>query len=169
MFKQNISENAVLSIERVLNTGGCSTPAGHVISWGSIIISVTYKNYTVSFYLRDQRHYENDKDNGHPILNQPLEKSIQARGLNIHHVHYVKGKFPWEYDNDALITLCEACHKQLHKEAKTPIYKSIIPTPILDSYATICDRCEGGGYLPQFDYYCNGICFKCWGEGVLLD
>ena len=31
--------------------------------------------------------------------------------LNVHHIKYEKGKNPWEYDNNMLITLCESCHK----------------------------------------------------------
>ena len=31
--------------------------------------------------------------------------------LHVHHRYYEKGKEPWEYDNEVLITLCEGCHK----------------------------------------------------------
>lgn len=31
--------------------------------------------------------------------------------LNIHHLHYIKGRKPWEYENDDLLTVCEGCHK----------------------------------------------------------
>jgi len=34
--------------------------------------------------------------------------------LNVHHLFYDKGKDPWEYDNGALITLCEDCHRKEH-------------------------------------------------------
>lgn len=30
--------------------------------------------------------------------------------LHVHHLYYIKGNNPWEYENDALITLCEDCH-----------------------------------------------------------
>jgi hypothetical protein len=32
--------------------------------------------------------------------------------LHIHHKRYLKGKEPWEYENDLLVTLCEDCHKR---------------------------------------------------------
>lgn len=35
--------------------------------------------------------------------------------LNIHHKVYYSGRLPWEYDDSDLITLCQACHFQLHK------------------------------------------------------
>ena len=38
--------------------------------------------------------------------------------LNVHHIFYDKGKNPWEYDDDILITWCEACHSARHKLQK---------------------------------------------------
>lgn len=38
----------------------------------------------------------------------------------------------------------------------------------LKSYVDIdssCKRCNGQGIIPQFSYYCNGICFDCCGLG----
>lgn len=32
-----------------------------------------------------------------------------------------------------------------------------------------CDRCNGKGFIKQFDYYCNGICFKCYGSKYMVD
>ena len=31
-----------------------------------------------------------------------------------------------------------------------------------------CDRCNGQGFIKQFDYYCNGICFKCYGSKYMV-
>lgn len=31
--------------------------------------------------------------------------------LHVHHLYYEKGKEPWEYELDALMTLCEECHE----------------------------------------------------------
>jgi hypothetical protein len=31
--------------------------------------------------------------------------------LHVHHFNYERGKEPWEYNNDSLITLCENCHE----------------------------------------------------------
>lgn len=35
--------------------------------------------------------------------------------LNVHHNHYQDGKKPWEYEDNTLSTLCEKCHKAIHK------------------------------------------------------
>lgn len=34
--------------------------------------------------------------------------------LNVHHISYLKGRDPWEYENEELVCLCEACHEEMH-------------------------------------------------------
>ena len=34
--------------------------------------------------------------------------------LHVHHLYYEKGLHVWEYDNEALITLCKKCHSEIH-------------------------------------------------------
>ena len=34
--------------------------------------------------------------------------------LSVHHLYYEKGKKLWEYDNEALVTVCDICHKKIH-------------------------------------------------------
>lgn len=34
--------------------------------------------------------------------------------LNVHHKEYIKGRKPWEYENEQLLTLCEECHEIEH-------------------------------------------------------
>lgn len=93
-----------------------------------------------------------------------LKSQIEFKGLNIHHKYYVWGNNPWNYPNDALITLCEDCHQKAH-ESLIPVYHQ----GNLYRYATKCPRCNGSGYLPQYSYYEHGICFKCGGDGVIID
>lgn len=110
-------------------------------------ISLTYKNYV--FYV------------------SLIPSNFVYKGLNIHHKYYVNGLKPWEYDNDALVTLCEECHKKIH-ETPVPKYKSRFDmTKICDCIR--CTRCSGSGYLPQYNHVQHGICFKCGGEGVIVD
>lgn len=50
-----------------------------------------------------------------------------SNNLQIHHRYYEKypnGEKvnPWDYPNDALITLCEDCHKKAHKKYKIKSY-----------------------------------------------
>ena len=102
------------------------------------------------------------------ILNITDENN-PVKGLNVHHRYYVKDKLPWEYPDEALVTLCEDCHKKLHESCHVPIYSSEndITNPL--GYAVTCDRCGGSGYLPQYNHVQHGICFKCGGEGVVIE
>lgn len=96
--------------------------------------------------------------------NTPFFKLIP---LNIHHNYYVLNKKPWEYNDDALITLCSQCHQKRHLQKKTPMLT--LNKQIYSPNLPLCDRCQGTGYLPQYHYYMGGICFKCLGEGVYDD
>ena len=95
-----------------------------------------------------------------------LPDKNEIRGLNIHHTYYIEGRKPWEYDNEARVTLCEDCHKKRHETSDVPLYDS---NKRLISNLIRCDRCGGSGYLPQFSHVEHGICFKCGGEGVVLN
>lgn len=95
-----------------------------------------------------------------------IQTPIQMSGLNIHHKYYIYNHSPWEYENDALITLCENCHKNRHEKSKIPIYNS---NKEFIGYTTICPKCGGSGYLSQYSHIEHGICFNCGGEGVILN
>ena len=34
-----------------------------------------------------------------------------TKTLNVHHRYYFKGAMPWDYPDNALVTLCEPCHR----------------------------------------------------------
>ncbi len=38
--------------------------------------------------------------------------------LHVHHKYYEYGKDPWDYNNEALVTLCEDCHEYETKNMK---------------------------------------------------
>lgn len=42
--------------------------------------------------------------------------------LHVHHMYYVEGKEVFDYDDDALITLCEDCHNKFHTDLKALNY-----------------------------------------------
>ncbi|HEA20632.1 hypothetical protein LCGC14_2592040 [marine sediment metagenome] len=81
-------------------------------------------------------------------------------GLHIHHEYYIKNKLPWNYENDALITLCMDCHEELHKNKKVPVYSNELE---LIGELTNCYRCHGAGWFPEYLKVENGICFRCRG------
>ncbi|NBA84777.1 hypothetical protein GVN16_03355 [Emticicia sp. CRIBPO] len=82
-------------------------------------------------------------------------------GLQVHHNYYKVGSLAWEYPDESLSTLCWLCHEIKHKEGITPV---------LDVYGnnianyTNCKKCHGLGYISKYDYYQNGVCFRCNGE-----
>lgn len=42
----------------------------------------------------------------------------KAKDNHVHHVVYIVGREPWDYDDEYLITLCERCHTLEHKDSK---------------------------------------------------
>ena len=88
------------------------------------------------------------------------EKSVV---MHVHHKFYIKEKLPWEYDNEALITLCNWCHWELHEQTKVPIY-TMINGELHELNYTPCYRCNGAGVLPEFKHVQNGVCFRCNGS-----
>jgi len=34
--------------------------------------------------------------------------------LQAHHLYYIKDRHIWDYENEALVTLCKNCHEQIH-------------------------------------------------------
>lgn len=35
-----------------------------------------------------------------------------TKTLHVHHLYYIKGNDPWDYPDNALITMCEGCHAE---------------------------------------------------------
>lgn len=158
MFENNIVDECVVSIEYIFPTGPNGLFSDFIPKlYGSIIVNVSYKNIVSSFYF-----FPKDTNN----LN--VQHKSYIKGLNVHHKFYIRGLAPWEYDNDALITLCEDCHKKVH-QSHVPVYRRIGSDLTLSTNTKTCSRCNGAGYLPQYSHVQDGICFQCWGEGVVLD
>jgi hypothetical protein len=44
--------------------------------------------------------------------------SSKTNTLAVHHLFYVKGRKPWEYDLADLMTLCEDCHNMEYEERR---------------------------------------------------
>ncbi len=82
--------------------------------------------------------------------------------LQIHHNYYIKNKLPWEYSNEALITLCNWCHWDFHQNNRVPFYET--EEKLTKLQYTLCHRCSGSGWFPEFKHVESGICFHCRGE-----
>jgi hypothetical protein len=46
--------------------------------------------------------------------------------LHVHHRFYIKGREPWEYDNDVFQVLCSDCHSMKHKKINNKHYLKLI-------------------------------------------
>ncbi len=82
--------------------------------------------------------------------------------LHVHHKHYVMGKLPWAYNDEALTVLCNWCHWELHQDIRVKIYQETT-TGCEEVEWTVCSRCNGAGVFPEYSHVQAGICFKCNG------
>lgn len=57
--------------------------------------------------------------------------------------------------NDILMAIGDLLNKENIKERINATYFE----------SCECSRCNGKGIIPQFHYYCGGICFDCYGSG----
>lgn len=94
-----------------------------------------------------------------------IKKEDIQPDLNVHHRYYIIDRMAWEYNQDALITLCQSCHQKEHE--LNPIFVYDEKGEIIYT-AENCKRCDGSGYIPEYKYFQNGICFECYGHGVSL-
>lgn len=83
--------------------------------------------------------------------------------MHVHHKYYILNQLPWEYEDEALVTLCNWCHWKLHEQAIVPCYKR--EDGKLHAFnLTACSRCCGTGVLPEFAHVQDGVCFRCRGS-----
>lgn len=82
--------------------------------------------------------------------------------LNVHHKYYIYLNKPWDYPMDAFVTVCASCHTKIHSNTDIKTYsnntfENTIPL-------TPCLKCNGTGFLNEYHYHHDGICFRCLGR-----
>ena len=82
--------------------------------------------------------------------------------LNVHHKKYILGHKAWEYGSDNFVTLCQYCHSKVHEYLPVQVYVEQEGNLKVMNY-TPCIRCNGTGFLPEYEYRDNGICYRCMG------
>lgn len=62
-----------------------------------------------------------------------LDCGDDTKSLHVHHRYYQWGLNPWEYSDDALMTLCEPCHKRItaHGKLLKAALRKISPSDII--------------------------------------
>ena len=98
---------------------------------------------------------------GYEILHDVIDGNSQYPiYLHVHHKYYYENKLPWDYPDDALVSMCSKCHYEFHQHNTVPYYDNngtrISRTP--------CYRCKGAGIFPEFNHVIGGLCFRCKGE-----
>ena len=82
--------------------------------------------------------------------------------LEVHHKYYILNKLPWEYNESALVTLCNWCHSEIHTNETILVYQN---ESLIDFEELIpCNRCNGTGFIPEYSHVQGGICFECHGN-----
>lgn len=95
-----------------------------------------------------------------PVISENLNPLLS----HVHHTFYVKNHLPWEYNDNHLMHLCNKCHYEVHQNSIIYIYSSYENRQ--DGQIVIpCGKCNGTGFLKEYNYHQNGICFGCQGKG----
>jgi 5-methylcytosine-specific restriction endonuclease McrA len=119
------------------------------------------------------------RDNGICINCSEVGNQTSLLNYQIHHSYYIVRNRrlvnPWEYPLSSVITLCGKHHTEFHdKHGKVPVYKYDDlgnQVDLDESEYKSCDKCDGKGRrldLPGWDKYETGLCFKCWGSGIVF-
>lgn len=92
-----------------------------------------------------------------------------ASDFQVHHKYYISNRLPWDYPDSALEALCRDCHRLAHEKDDISIYDSVSAMESHAPYEKLqpCGKCNGTGFLPEYEYYKSGICFSCNGKGGL--
>lgn len=103
------------------------------------------------------------------ILRQITPKSellslyVDCTSLHVHHRRYIEGFLPWEYKDDDLITYCYECHRKWHEENEVE-YFVYSNGEYCKKHYTVCGRCSGAGWFPEYSHRDGGICYECFGQ-----
>lgn len=73
--------------------------------------------------------------------------------LHVHHSYYRKGKNPWEYENDSLLTVCKYCHSII--EHLKVFLSPVLNLELKEIYKESKGKCENGKYLIALIGYPN--------------
>ena len=87
--------------------------------------------------------------------------------MHVHHKYYILSKLPWEYPDDALVTFCNWCHWEYHKENTVDVFED--SRMLSKVNFTKCSRCNGAGWFPQYKHVENGVCFECRGQRFTIE
>ncbi len=88
--------------------------------------------------------------------------SSKNNPLNVHHRYYIFNAMAWDYEDNALVTLCNHCHNLVHKSLP-PLQYLQTGDVLTILKLTPCIRCNGEGYFSEWRHIQSGKCFRCHG------
>lgn len=83
------------------------------------------------------------------------ERSDKPYHLHVHHHYYILSNLPWEYPDEALVTICNWCHWSFHLENKVPVYETNQMQINLNFKP--CARCNGTGWFQEYKHVESGF------------
>ncbi|WP_110054076.1 HNH endonuclease [Chitinophaga sp. S165] len=110
-YRRYVQKDVLAKFRPAKTKDHASLNVNHHGSYGALLFHPNWKAKRKEILIRDMYrcvHCRSDKD------------------LQVHHrqYHFVvseqKFRFPWEYPNHLLITLCESCHNKGHNRYKVP-------------------------------------------------
>lgn len=110
---------------------------------------------TIKYVQRADGKYEEQ-------ISQEIIHSTKPYCLQVHHRFYISGHLPWEYEDDALITMCNWCHSAFHESNSVTVYIGSLEQQVTSQ---VCKRCDGSGWFQEYTHIQNGVCFQCNGAG----
>lgn len=108
---------------------------GFIIAF--IIVITIIKCFLIKYSISSQDlsyedllKFEEWSEKRQKILNRDNNKCVycgKTHNLQVHHKYYSKYPngfrvYPWNYSDDALITLCDECHKKVYNKKKIKTY-----------------------------------------------
>lgn len=123
-----------------------------------IVVNTAVTNNDNKILIIDRRNKKSKiRIDSIPVISNEIVK------LHVHHKYYIAGKLPWDYEDAALVTLCNWCHWKIHEETEIPIY-SLVTGNLEELNYMPCYRCHGAGFFPQYKHVEGGECFRCRGR-----
>ena len=111
VMNMNDTSNGIATACAFLSSSDCALVSPHQQARGDeIIMRKERKESSYSKKLRDPRWQKKRL----VIMERDEWKCQQCAAstttLNVHHCYYVRGREPWDYEDESLVTLCEECH-----------------------------------------------------------
>ncbi len=95
------------------------TETEYVEGLGHIWLHIKEKTETVAF--KEEVGFKEENVTTEMYFHESSNKPYH---LHVHHNYYVLSNLPWEYPDNALMTLCNWCHWKFHEEHKVPFYET---------------------------------------------